>query len=370
MLSRIPAFASQSLTKRVFWRHLSSQTQTPLTAPTPAATPTTATTTITPQASLTPSDVDATTSSTRQTNSNSNSSQKTTNHRPKQQQQQQQRRPPPYKAKPAPNPPKQERIEPSLELQDKRLPVAQHLDPEGKLLPTSDWIHVNGTLPICSLDEVLHSFENFLKEEEIRGIVDLDGLWNPVQDVHCPTLTLDHEPITVQAAHVVISPFGRPNGWHLKLPNRSLVHAILARAQEEQLRVAWKVVHVQEYAYSQERQEREDPAHANNHALVIDDTMVRIENCPYDLTDEYTRYLLSRYDLAPTGRTVIKWKGKTNDGKQAPLMFVVRFASAAWARAAVRELQSTLINGKSVKLIPYPKQMRYNNEEEEQEKGE
>jgi hypothetical protein len=146
-------------------------------------------------------------------------------------------------------------------------------------------------------------------------------------------------------------------------------------------------VQVQEYEYSKEKEERDDPAYANG--LVVDDSMVRFENCPPDLTDEYLRYLLSRFDLAPQGKTVIEWRGRTTDGKRAPLMFVVRFASAAWARAAVRELQSMQIGGKqsrdhqsmqqarkqsrelpqsmqigrkSIKLSAYPNQIRYEEE--------
>jgi hypothetical protein len=45
-------------------------------------------------------------------------------------------------------------------------------------------------------------------------------------------------------------------------------------------------------------------------------------------------------------------------------MFVVRFASASWARAAIREMQGLRVNGKSIKMIQYPNQLRYNGEEE------
>lgn len=248
-------------------------------------------------------------------------------------------------------------------LKDERLLCGEHLDPDGTVLPSSDWIHVIGTLPIGSLNQILESIERWLREEEQKGIIDLDAEWNPVHDPQVPLVSLEdltenQKPI-IEAAHVVLSPFGRPNGWHLKLANRSLVYSILARGQENHLRVGWKVVKVEEYHYSKERQEREDPAFAENGGLVVDDSMVRIENCAHDLESDYIRYILSRYDLAHEGNTVLKWKGKTDDGKIAPLMYIVRFASASWARAAVRELQSSTINGKVVKLIQYPKQIRF-----------
>jgi hypothetical protein len=255
-------------------------------------------------------------------------------------------------------------VAPSLMLKDQRLPCAQHLDPDGTMLPTSDWIHINGTLPIGSLDQIIQSTEQWLRLEEEKGIIDLDAEWNPVNDAQVPLISLEdlaeNQTPMIEAAHVVLSPFGRPNGWHIKLANRSLVYSILARGQQGHLRVGWKVVQVGEYHFSKERHEREDPAFAENDGLLVDNSMVRIENCPPDMESEYVRYILSRYDLAYQGNTVLRWKGKTNDGKVAPLMYIVRFASASWARAAVRELQSTVFNGgKKVKLIQYPKQIRY-----------
>merc|ERR1712232_1520746 len=147
---------------------------------------------------------------------------------------------------------------PSLQLRDETLPCAQHLDPDGTMLPTSEWIHVNGTIPICSLDQVLRSIQELLLEEEERGIIDLQADWNPVKDPFVPILppsggsrndadggidrqreiddaeageqdtedasgaspsSLSPSPL-IEAAHVVLSPYGRPNGWHIKLANR------------------------------------------------------------------------------------------------------------------------------------------------------
>jgi hypothetical protein len=271
-------------------------------------------------------------------------------------------------------------ISPQLKLQDERLPCFQHLDPTGDILPKSEWIHVNGTLPICSLEEVVQSFETMLQREESDwGIVDLEAPWNPVQDSEVPSLSLkkqqqdqdqdqDHIGEIVQAAHVVISPFGRPNGWLLKFSNRSLVNAILTRAQQDHIHVTWKVVQIEEYTYSRAKELEQDPAHQNG--LLVDDSMVRFENCPFGLTEEEIRLRLSRYDLAPVGKTIIEWEGMTNDGKKAPLMYVVRFASPAWARAAVREMQALQVRGKIVKLVQYPNQLRNDDEDDEDDKQE
>jgi hypothetical protein len=219
--------------------------------------------------------------------------------------------------------------------------------------------------------EVVSTFENLLVQEAERGIIDLEADWNPVQDAQVPTLSIDDDNsiVEVQAAHVVLSPFSRPNGWHLKLPNRSMVNALLTRAREQHIRMAWKLVQIEEYDYISSKQrddgKEQDYARANFGSTIVDDSMVRFENCPGGLTDEYLRYLLSRYDLAPQGNTVIRWRGRTSDGKEAPLTFVVRFASAAWARACVREFQSMKIDDKLVKLVAYPKQLLYKEEKDE-----
>jgi hypothetical protein len=78
------------------------------------------------------------------------------------------------------------------------------------------------------------------------------------------------------------------------------------------------------------------------------------------------RYLLSRYELARFGPTVLQWQGKSNDGKQHK-MFIVRFNTAAWARAAVREKQDMQIAGRGVRLIQYPNQLLLDEEEEKEQ---
>lgn len=259
-------------------------------------------------------------------------------------------------------------VVPTLTLRDARLPVAQHLDPDGTTLPTSDWIHINGTLPIGSLDHVLQSVVQLLLLEEQKGIIDLDAEWNPVHDPQVPLVSLEDvleeqgsSHFLVEAAHVVLSPYGRPNGWHLKLANRSLVYALLDCCYHEQTRLGWKLVTLHEYHYSKEKNQQEDPSFTDNNGLIVDDTMVRIENCPMNFDRENVRHMMRRYNLALHGDTILQWNGKTNDGKVAPLMYIVRFESAAWARAAIRELQATFVNGRAIKLVQYPKQLRYQN---------
>lgn len=99
--------------------------------------------------------------------------------------------------------------------------------------------------------------------------------------------------------------------------------------------------------------------------MVVTDSMIRVENCPASLTAETVTLMMSRYDLTPIGHTVSEWKGETLDGKVAPLMFVVHFADPSWARAAVRDLQATNVDGKFLTFAQYPRQLRVSSEEEQ-----
>lgn len=272
------------------------------------------------------------------------------------------------------------------------LTCSQHLDPDGIILPTSSWIEVKGILPISSLDSILETFQRLLDAEREMGIVDLDALWNPNEQPSVPLLKFDDQDdgLTkssvirgigggdenkslqnwVEAAHVVLSPFGRPKGWHLKFRNRSIVNAILSHAQEHPIYDAWKELKISEWIppHKGQNKARHDRDNAGNpsssredsrSSLVVTDSMIRIESCPDSLTAEDVMLMMSRYDLNPIGPSVQEWKGLTEDGmKQAPLMFVVHFADPSWARAAVRDLQSTEIDGKILRLAQYPRQMR------------
>mmetsp|Transcript_19247 Transcript_19247/g.47917 ORF Transcript_19247/g.47917 Transcript_19247/m.47917 type:complete len:416 (+) Transcript_19247:110-1357(+) len=307
--------------------------------------------------------------------------------------------PPPSKGNQNPNHGRKRRKPPRFEkrsanrFRDAILPCRNHLDPNNSMgLPTSDWVQIFGALPMTSLEEVLDSIENILRQE-VGSIVDLDTDWNPHQDGEDPPLlpsilevpieepqewreyALDKDVIRTSSnddsnttltqiesfrvvkAHVVLSPFGRPTGWNLQLANPSMVHALLSASQNARvkgtIKIGWKFARIKEYVPPLQQLNERD----TRTMLVISDSMVRFENCPRTLTEDYLRHMLSRYELTPLGSTIIQWKGKTNDGKLPPLTFVVRFASPAYARAAVREMQGKMLEGRPMKLIQYPRQL-------------
>mmetsp|Transcript_25210 Transcript_25210/g.69511 ORF Transcript_25210/g.69511 Transcript_25210/m.69511 type:complete len:444 (-) Transcript_25210:3807-5138(-) len=303
--------------------------------------------------------------------------------------------------------PKQKHRGKPRRFRNERLPCRQHLDPDGSMgFPTSDWVQIFGALPMTSLEGILDSIEGILRRELLEptrtnqrhgGVVDLDAEWNPVEDhsgaplvdeildrVPCaseeqrPEFALDNDtdgdrdPVKnndngtnnsqVEAfraikAHVVLSPFGRPTGWNLKLASPSMVNALLSVANDARvrgsIRIGWRFAKVKEYHPRPVENDHND----TRTMLLVNDTMVRFENCPSDLTEDYLRHMLSRYELTAKGSTIIKWKGRTDDGKAPPLTYVVRFATAAYARAAVREMQGKLLKGQAIRLIQYPRQL-------------
>ena len=294
---------------------------------------------------------------------------------------------------------------PTTEFRDERLPCRMHLDPNNSIgLPTSTWIQLFGALPMTSLEEVLESIETILRDKftSSDGIIDLDASWNPVKDTSIPLYSLvdaseqldndfsrrnktiitsaaaatkfnndvyDNEetkiydtpiePYRVKSAHVLLSYHGRPTGWNLKLSNASFVNALLIAANDSRIRgtirIGWKFVQVKEF-HPPLSPVIEDPSDSRT-TLNVDDTMVRFENCPPGLTQDHLRHILSRYELAMEGETIVKWMGMSNTPYAQPLTYVVRFARADWARAAVREMQAFEQDGKIIKLVQYPKQL-------------
>jgi hypothetical protein len=230
--------------------------------------------------------------------------------------------------------------------------LAKQLERGGEKLPQSCWVQVDNIPPLSSLNAILMGVKKALDMEQGRGIVDLDAPWETEQDGIIPFVAPNSEEWAL-TAKVILSPFGRPTGWHLRFQNRSIVHALLTHARETPIRCAWKRVGIKEG-----RGVSVDPSSSSepNQAHVSDATL-RIENCSDDTTESVLVRFFSRYDLTQQGASVIQWRGETSDGKVAPRTFIVHFADASWARAALREKQSAFLKGKTLRLAQYPKQI-------------
>ena len=118
----------------------------------------------------------------------------------------------------------------------------------------------------------------------------------------------------------------------------------------------WKPVEVVEW---------KQPTTMTEVVPIIDDTFVRIENCPLSLAEDGVRHLLRRYYLSENHSSNIKlWKPQEHEGKSHfsdKYTFIVHFADAANARAAVRELQGVIVLTHRLILAQYPKQLVHTN---------
>ena len=155
----------------------------------------------------------------------------------------------------------------------------------------------------------------------------------------------------------------------MQFDNRSVVNSLLKHVQDTPIKCAWKDVNVTEYI-SKDGRVGAPPESDNipvNSVLdeQVSDHTLRVENVPSVRPARLVSFF-SRYDL----RSVNQWHGRTSDGKMAPSsVYLVHFADASWARAALREVQGTymLHHGERMyvdstkptplRLSQYPKQL-------------
>jgi hypothetical protein len=264
--------------------------------------------------------------------------------------------------------------------------LGHHLKAQGEtVMPASTWVQIEGISPISSLEAMLSSIRSVLDAEQALGMIDLDAPWSDGQPV--PFLSFPaaqamddndaqhadqtNEDKWVRQAMIILSPFGRPTGWYLRLDNRSVVYALLKHAEENPLQCTWKTVKVQEYQSPNGHVSQEPLTHGNCivHRRLSDHTL-RVENCPTSVSNISLMNFFSRYDLQFGEDAIERWQGVTNDGKKCPpTTCLVHFADASWARAALREKQATFIskfgrrvvtddsNPHPLRLIQYPRQI-------------
>jgi hypothetical protein len=258
--------------------------------------------------------------------------------------------------------------------------VGEQLIQQGDMLvPSSTWVLVENISPISSLEAILQGIQEALDAEEIKGIVDLNKSWSNGEPL--PMMDLSMTPVVtakstnshkwVRKAKLVLSPFGRPTGWYLQFDNQSIVYALLNHSKDNTIRCTWREVRVREYKSMETSVENGGPVSQGNWLLneSISDNTLRVENCPYQLTEASMLNFFSRYDLKPGCKAIELWHGVTMDGKICPpTTYLVHFADASWARAAIREKQNTYMyklgepvkdykNPKPLRLVQYPRQM-------------
>lgn len=87
----------------------------------------------------------------------------------------------------------------------------------------------------------------------------------------------------------------------------------------------------------------------------VSNSVIRVENCPPTMTVDHVRHLFRRFDYTRDSPSVTQWE--VEESRYPYYMFLVRFADASWARAAIREMQGIEIGGNQLKLAQYPNQL-------------
>lgn len=255
--------------------------------------------------------------------------------------------------------------------------VADYLESCGALrhsISTSTWVRVDNITPISSLDAMIKGIDEALDVEEAEGIIDLDQRWAGEEKIQFlpPMPVVETRPKWVRSARLILSPFSRPKGWFLQFDNRSIVNALLSRALESPVQCSYRAVKISACKVSSTSNADVAPAYSPVNEdpnsffdEKISDHTLRVENCPSFTSTMSIINFFSRYDLKNDVNCVQKWNAITTDGRRSKLTYLVHFDNEYWARAALREKQSTylpLLNndneqGGPLLLVQYPKQM-------------
>jgi hypothetical protein len=125
---------------------------------------------------------------------------------------------------------------------------------------STEWVQVTNIPQLSTLDDLLPDIERIMNVELSMGIVDLDAAENMIKNhgsdgasklsqqlpLWEPNSSLP--PHLVVEARVMLSTLKRQQGWYLKFPNRSVVHALMSHLKEakkieaRQTRDKWKVM--------------------------------------------------------------------------------------------------------------------------------
>lgn len=209
-------------------------------------------------------------------------------------------------------------------------------------LPTTGWVIIRNIPLLSTLDDILQSINEVMDTHLQDSIVDLDAVWKGNGQVTLFSRRESEE--WVKSAHLVLSSHGRPIAWRIEFCNRSVAHAFIEHAHEHLFSCAWRPCEVQRW---------EPPSDETiPKALEIDDSVVRVENVGDRTTVDNLRHLFRRYDMTSNGPSVQVF----NKESRHPI-FLVHFADASWARAAIRELQGVQWEGHYIRLAQYPRQL-------------
>jgi len=135
-----------------------------------------------------------------------------------------------------------------------------HITSPRKVIST-EWVQVTNVSHLSTLDDLLPDIERIMTFELSMGIVDLDAAEKLMQNKDPDMIASDISPQLplwephssllphlVVEARVKLSTLKRLQGWYLKFPNRSVVHALMShldearRIEAQNTREKWKKI--------------------------------------------------------------------------------------------------------------------------------
>jgi len=176
-------------------------------------------------------------------------------------------------------------------------------------------------------------------------------------------------PHMVIEARMILSLLKRPAGWYIRFPHALIAREFVrqSRNNDTPCRIGWKRVHPHLF-YPNLNAATNRLWNEPVDTLMLDDTVVRVENVPWRCNDDTIRSFFRWYELAdergegarPAVERVVE--AKVQIGVNKPMLpkyhtYLVRFGDAAMARAAVRERHLVDLFGETLLLTQYPSQL-------------
>ncbi|GFH59355.1 hypothetical protein CTEN210_15831 [Chaetoceros tenuissimus] len=287
-------------------------------------------------------------------------------------------------------------------------------------MPDTEWILVKDIPPSSTLDDLLVDLERIVTTELSVGIPDLEspmdnaGTGDENRPLYQPDPMLP--PAQIVEARLQLSTLMRPSGWYIRFANKSIVHSIMNHLnnakkikndfiqlnkaiREENRKIqrmnksssndedkeeiaepqlnwkhldtrpllcAWKQVEVVPFVLGKKQKDIDQFNAGLEYG--ISENVIRVENCPLESCEEDVFHFFSRYEFVderesqfkPVDQVVYGSSSKKFAKSDTPSMtnsFLVRFASTANARAAIREKQNVEFMGKRLRLAQYSRQI-------------
>ena len=253
-------------------------------------------------------------------------------------------------------------------------------------IPTNPWLFLPRVPQLSCLEDILYGIEYVIQQELERGILDLDALSTSfVENVKTDVSPIYWDPsnaslekpypshFVLEARSYISRHSQRPCGWFLRFPNRSMVHAIMEHSKHveplycgDQKMTPSLIPCTSQSNNSNDSSQSSCPhvrAEESEH-LCLDDSVIRMERVPNNITSNYLLEMFRNYELNHYGARPPIEECKYDKHSRKYKTFWIRFISSSEARAAIRQFQSWELPSPGrhdpkgmVTLIQHPRQI-------------